>query len=103
MVNKHIKSCSTSLLIREIQTDHSNIPLYILLTGKHKEVWVIPNVGEAIVQLEVSYTIGGKGIWYCTSENNLPLTKLNKTERPNMPLQDIYPRAIFFKLSNLTW
>lgn len=29
--------------------------LYTLLTGKHKEVYTIPNVGENVVQLEVFF------------------------------------------------
>lgn len=42
-----------------------DIALYTLLIGKHKDVWVTPNVGKDVVRLEVFYTLGGKVIWYC--------------------------------------
>ena len=59
MVNKHMKRCSTSLIIREMQIKttmrYHFTPVRMAAIQKSKTV----NAGEGVEKKEPSYTVGG--------------------------------------------
>lgn len=60
--NKHMKRCSTSLGIREMQIKTRKRYLYI-----PTRMAKISSAGEDAEQMELAYTAGGDAKWYCHS------------------------------------
>ena len=64
MANKHMKRCSTSLIIREIQTKTTTkyhlMPVRMAAIQKSQTI----NAGEGVEKRETSYTVGGNANYY---------------------------------------
>ena len=64
MANKHMKRCSTSLIIREMQIKttmkYHFIPVRIAAIQKSTSI----NAGEGVEKREPSYTVGGNASKY---------------------------------------
>ena len=73
MASKHMKRCSTSLIIREIQIKTTKryhfTPLRMAVI---KSLHAI-NAGEGVEKREASYTVGGMQTSTATMENNVEI------------------------------
>ena len=59
MANKLMKRCSTSLIIRNANQNHSEVPSHTSQNGCYQKSLQTINYGEGVEKREPSYTVGG--------------------------------------------
>lgn len=65
MESKHMKRCSTSLVIRKVEIKTIMRYYYTpIRMANVKNIWTIPSVDEDTEQLEPSYIVGRNTEWY---------------------------------------
>ena len=98
MANKHIKRCTTLIIIREMQI--KTIVRYHLTPARMAILKSLQttNAGEGIEKRECSYTVGGNVTWYTHYERRygdfLKKLGIKPPYDPAIPLQGIYPKEI---------
>ena len=64
MANKHMKMCSTSLIIREMQIKTTMRYHFMPVRMSAIQKSTSKNAGEGVEKREPSYTVGGNANWY---------------------------------------
>ena len=96
MANRHMKKCSKSLAIREIQMksalSYDLMPVRMAKIDKAGN----NNVGEAMEEGDPSYIVGGNASWYShsweTVWRSLKKLKIELPYDPSIALQGVYPK-----------
>ena len=64
MASRHVRRCSTLLIIRENANQNYEISSHISQNGHHQKNPQTINAGEGVERKEPSYTVGGNVNWY---------------------------------------